>query len=65
MHQSNGFVHGHSAAALLGLAVAFVPRVHVLLREIAAEEVKMGGVQRDQFRVHHVVHLQRKQMMNR
>lgn len=61
MSQSNGFVHGHSAATLFRLTITLVPRVHVLLRKITAKEVEVGAVQRDQLWIHQVLYLQQKQ----
>ncbi len=42
--QADGFVNGHTPAALFRLAVAFVASVHVLLGEITAQEIKMSRV---------------------
>lgn len=57
VEQADGLVDGHPPAALFGLAVPLVPRVHVLLGEVAAQEVKVGRVDGDEPRVQHVLHL--------
>lgn len=57
VEQPDGLVDGHPPAALFGLAVPLVPRVHVLLGEVAAQEVEVGRVDGDEPRVQHVLHL--------
>lgn len=59
MKQPNSLVNGHPPAAFFRLAISLVPRVHVFLREVTAQKVKVGGVNGDQPRVQHVLHLQK------
>lgn len=58
VHEADGFVDGHTPAALFGLAVSLVFGVHVLLGEIAAHKVKMCRVEGDELRVKQVLHLE-------
>lgn len=58
MKQPDGLVNGHPSTAFFGLAVSLVTCVHVFLREVTAQEVKVGRINSDQPRVQHVLYLQ-------
>lgn len=55
--QPDGLVNGHPPAAFFRLAVSFVSCVHVFLREVAAQEIKVGRVHSDKPRIQHVLYL--------
>lgn len=57
MKQPDGLVNGHPPAAFFRLAVSFVSCVHVFLREVAAQEIKVGRVHSDKPRIQHVLYL--------
>lgn len=57
--QPDGLVNGHPPAAFFRLAVSLVSCVHVFLREVAAQEIKVGRVHSDKPRIQHVLYLHR------
>ena len=58
MDKSDSFVNGHSPTALFRLAVALVPRIHVLLRKVTAHKVKVGRINGYQLWIEQILHLQ-------